>query len=309
MSAATYQTLKQKDGYILKLTQYSSPEPPKASILLLHGMAEHQKRYQSFAQYLVSNGYDVYTYDHRGHGSECKLSELGYFHDSKGYQLVIEDVIAASELIRRNNRSSRFFLFGHSMGSLIARNVIRQYDQYDGVILCGTTYPSRLLLSSGLFLSSLISKWKGPKHKSPFLNNLMFGGRKYTSFSSRTAYDWLSRSHPAVGAYVHDPCCGYICSASFYHDLLKLAQGGIHKRRIRMTRTDLPLLIISGAKDPVGGYGKEIEKFLTVLKRTGFTKVSSKLYPECRHELLNELNKEEVYSDILHWLEEAVIKK
>ena len=302
MNDVTYTAIKQKDGYNIKITHYNCPKRPKASVLILHGMAEHQKRYQAFALYLVSNGYDVFTYDHRGHGTERKLSELGFFGPDKGYQLVVEDAIAVSDYIEHNNRSNKFFLFGHSMGSLIARNVIQQYDKYNGVILCGTAYPVKFLTTSGLFLSELVVKFKGPKHISPFLNNLMFGNKKYTSLSTRTAFDWLSRSNPLVGAYMHDPYCGFTCTSSFYHDLLKLIQSATKRNHIRMTKSELPLFIISGEKDPVGGYGKEIQKYLSVLKKAEFTNVASKLYPECRHELLNELNNEEVYNDIQQWM-------
>jgi alpha-beta hydrolase superfamily lysophospholipase len=306
MSEINRTLIKQKDGYVIKLVQFVCPAKPKASILILHGMAEHQKRYQSFAEYLAGQGYDVYCYDHRGHGTDRKLSELGYFSPENGYQLVIEDAIAVSNYIEQNNRSNKFFLFGHSMGSIISRNVIQSYDKYNGVILSGTTYPSKLTVRGGLFISLIIKKLKGPKHVSPFLNNLIFGGKKYTSLSSRTAYDWLSRSNPVVGAYIHDPYCGYTCTASFYHDLLKLIQGATRKKQIRLTRRELPLYIISGEKDPVGGYGREIHKFLSVLKKCEFSNVSSKLYPECRHELLNELNHEEVYLDVRQWLDKKL---
>ena len=301
MNEVAYITIKQKDGYNIKLTHYNCSKRPKASILILHGMAEHQKRYHAFSLYLLNNGYDVFIYDHRGHGAERKLSELGYFGSDKGYQLVVEDAILVSDYIERNNRGNKFFLFGHSMGSLIARNVIQQYDSYNGVVLCGTAFPPQFLTTSGLILSKLVKKLKGPKHISPFLNNLMFGGKKYTSLSSRTAYDWLSRSNPVVGAYIHDPYCGFTCTASFYHDLLKLIQGATKKKNIRLTKSELPLYIISGEKDPVGSYGKDIQKYLTILKKAGFSNISSKLYPECRHELLNELNHDEVFADIQQW--------
>lgn len=306
MNDVAYITMKQKDGYMIKVTHYSCPKRPKASILLLHGMAEHQKRYQAFALYMVNNGYDVFTYDHRGHGTDRKLSELGFFGPDKGYQLVVEDAIAVSEYIEQNNRSNKFFLFGHSMGSLIARNVIQLYDKYNGVVLCGTAFPAKLLTYSGLFLSRLVMKFKGPKHISPFLSNLMFGSKKYTSLSRRTAFDWLSRSNPVVGAYIHDPYCGYTCTSSFYHDLIKLTQGATKKSHIRLTKTELPLFVISGEKDPVGGYGRDIQKYLSLLKKAGFSNVSSKLYPECRHELLNELNNEDVYSDIQQWIAKRI---
>lgn len=306
MNEVNYITIKQKDGYITKLTHQSCPKKPKASILILHGMAEHQKRYLTFATYLTNLGYDVYYYDHRGHGIDKKLSELGFISLDKGYQLVVSDAITVSEYIEKNNRCSKFFLMGHSMGSLIARNVIQTYDKYNGVILSGTTYPSYLLTKAGLFLSSCTKKFKGPKHISPFLNNLLFGGKNYTKLADRTAYDWLSRSHTVVGAYMHDPYCGFTCSAAFYNDLLKLVSNATKKNLIRQTKTELPLFIISGEKDPVGGCGKEIKKFLSVLKKLGFTNVTSKLYPECRHELLNELNSDEVYTDINQWIAKRV---
>jgi alpha-beta hydrolase superfamily lysophospholipase len=306
MEAVTYTAIKQKDGYITKLTHYVCPKIPTASILILHGMAEHQKRYQPFAEFLVNLGYDVFCYDHRGHGIDKKLSELGFFFPENGYQVVVADAIAVSEFINRNNRSHKFFLFGHSMGSIIARNVIQSFDKYNGVVLSGTTFPPKPLLISGLFISSVIKKFKGPKHVSPYLSNLMFGSKKYTSLSTRTAFDWLTRCNPVVGAYMHDPYCGFTCTASFYHDLLKLAQNATKKKQIRLTKRELPLFIVSGEKDPVGGYGKEINKFVALLKKYGFSNVSSKLYPDCRHEILNELNNEEVYSDIQHWIAKRI---
>lgn len=302
MSDINYISIKQKDGYITKLTHFYCSKRPKASILILHGMAEHQKRYHLFAQYLVEQGFDVYLYDHRGHGTDKKLSELGFFAPSKGYQLVIDDAIHVSDYIEQNNRCGKFFLLGHSMGSFIARNIIQTYDKYNGVILMGTAHTPKLINRAGLMAAASIRKFKGSKHISPYLNNLMFGSKRFTRLSDRTAFDWLSRSHTVVGAYIHDPYCGFTCSASFYHDLLKLISGSTKKNLIRQTKKELPIYVVSGEKDPVGGYGKEIKKLLSVYKKSGFTNVSSKLYPDCRHELLNELNNDEVYSDINQWI-------
>jgi alpha-beta hydrolase superfamily lysophospholipase len=302
MGDMNYVTIKQKDGYITRLTHFSCTNAPKASILILHGMAEHQKRYYKFAQYLQDEGFDVYLYDHRGHGTDKKLSELGFFAPARGYQLVIDDAIHISEYIEKNKRSDKFFLLGHSMGSFIVRNVIQTYDKYNGVIVMGTAHTSKLLTVGGLMIASLIKKLKGPKHVSPYMSNLLFGSKRFTRLSDRTAFDWLSRSHPVIGAYIHDPYCGFICTASFYHDLLKLISGSTKKSLIKQTRKDLPIYVVSGEKDPVGGYGKEIKKLLSVYKKLGFTNVSSKLYPDCRHELLNELNNDEVYSDIRQWI-------
>ncbi|CUH93678.1 hypothetical protein SD1D_2150 [Herbinix luporum] len=306
MRSINYIPIKQKDGYITKLIYLSSQKKPKASILILHGMAEHCIRYYPFAEYLLDLGLDVYLYNHRGHGRDKRLDELGYISDHKGYQLLIEDAITISKYINKNSRTKNLFLFGHSMGSLIARNVIQTYNDYNGVILCGTAYPSQFLIMSGLFITCLIKKIKGPRYISPFLHNLIFGNKKYTVLSDRTAYDWLSRSHPAVGAYVHDPYCGFTCTASFYHDLMKLTANAANKKLLSKTKADLPLFIISGEKDPVGGYGKDVKELITVYKSLGFTNIDYKLYPDCRHELLNELNKHEVYEDIYNWISKKI---
>lgn len=302
MMDANYISIKQRDGYTTKLTCFQTSKKPKASVLILHGMAEHQKRYDPFINYLLEQEFDIYIYDHRGHGTDKKLSELGYFASDKGYQLVIDDALTVSEYIEKNNRSKRFFLIGHSMGSLIARNVIQVYDKYSGVILSGTAYPSKLLSASGFLFISLIKKMKGPKHVSPFIHNMLFVNKKYTRLSDRTAYDWLTRSHPVVGAYMHDPYCGFTCTTSFYQDLIKLTSYASKTKLIRRTKKELPLFIISGENDPVGGYAKEVKKYANTLKKLGFQNVTLKLYPDCRHELLNELNKDAVYSDIHTWI-------
>lgn len=306
MVVDNYISIEQKDGYITKLTYLSCPKRPKASILILHGMAEHQQRYYSFAKYLLNIGYDVFLYDHRGHGKDKKINQLGYFSSNKGYQLVIDDAILVSQYIEKNNRSNRFFLFAHSMGSLIARNVIQTYQSYNGVILCGTAYPPTLVVKSGLILASLVKKIKGPKYKSSFLNKVMFRGKNYTKSYERTVFDWLTRSNSVVGAYINDPYCGFICTASFYHDLLKLTDNASNTKLINMTKRNLPIFVISGENDPVGTFGKDIKRLLLTYKKLGFTNVSYKIYPECRHELLNELNKGEVYSDINHWISKQI---
>lgn len=294
--------IEQNDGYATKVTHYISGDEPKASLLILHGMAEHKERYQDFAGFLADNGIDVFTYNHRGHGTDQKIKDLGFFADKNGHQIVIDDVINVSKYVKKNNRSSKFFLMGHSMGSLIARNVIQTYSDYDGVIIMGTSFPPRLVSKAGLFIGRLHVKMKGPKSISPFMNALMFGNKRYTALATRTAFDWLSRSHPVVRAYMNDPYCGFMCTASFYRDLLKLVLNSSKKSLIKKTDRNLALFIISGDHDPVGGYGTEIKKFISTLKILQFNNIESKLYPECRHELLNELNKEEVYEDILNWI-------
>lgn len=294
--------IEQKDGHKTVLYHFFCKDEPKACIIILHGMAEHHNRYYPFADFLVSQGIDVYLYDHIGHGTDKTQTELGFFSNTKGYEKVIEHAQEVINFVTKNKRCKKVFLMGHSMGSIIARNIIPKYDKLDGVILCGTTHPPKAMTQSGLFLSSLIQMFRGSKHRSPFINNLMFGGKPYAKLRTRTSFDWLSRSNPAVGAYINDPYCGFLCTISFYHDLIKLTSLSTKISNIKKTRKNLPIFIISGDDDPVGGCGKEINHLLSIYNKYGYQNVSSKLYPQCRHELLQELNATEVMNDITTWL-------
>lgn len=292
----------QQDEYQTTLHQYFSCIEPKSSILILHGMAEHHKRYLAFTSYLNSQGIDVYLYDHRGHGTDKTLKDLGYFGESGGYKTVIQDALDILQYVNKNKRTKHFVLMGHSMGSLIARNVIQKYDDINGVILSGTTYPPKLVLRSGILLATIIKKMYGAKHRSTLLNNMMFGSKAFTKLITRTSFDWLTRNNKAVGAYINDPYCGFTCTISFYHDLLKLAYKASVSSLMNKTPKSLPMLIISGEQDPVGGYSKEVNKLIKFYKKRAYQNVESIIYPDCRHELLQELNANEVINDIKDWI-------
>lgn len=296
------ETIQHKDLIKTALYCYRTEQEPIGSILILHGMAEHHKRYESFMKQLVAQGYDVFLYDHRGHGVDKLTKELGYISPSGGHMLLIWDGIDVLNHIKKNSRSKKIFLFGHSMGSLVSRCIIQSYDLLEGVILCGTTYPSRFKLLPGILLTTLLKKIQGPKYPSLFLDQLIFGTKHYKKLRKRTTFDWLTRSNPAVGAYIHDPYCGFICSVSFYQDLLKLTLHASTSSRIIMTKKQLPIFLISGEEDPVGGMGREVNTLFKHLKKWGFDHVTMKLYPQCRHELLQELERNEIIDDIITWL-------
>jgi alpha-beta hydrolase superfamily lysophospholipase len=304
----------QKDGYKTELYQYYSEEAPKACMLILHGMAEHKERYYPFVQYLNANGIDAYIYDHRGHGTDKTEEELGFFDNSNGYIKVVEDVLSIISFIEQNKRCSKFILMGHSMGSLIARNVIQKYDKMDGVIICGTTHPPKIKLIPGLLIASLIKLFYGPKHRSRFINQLMFGGSTYTNTmistpdgrvkqtKSKTPFDWLTRNQTIVDNYIKDPYCGFICTISFYQDLINLTLHASNTNLINHTRKNLPISIISGSHDPVGNDGKETTYLYNLYNKLGFSNISYQLYIDCRHELLQELNSDEVMKNIVAWV-------
>ena len=278
----------------------------KATVVILHGLAEHHKRYREFTLFLNSSGYDVYLYDHRGHGTDKKLEELGYIADSRGWEKLILDAIDVVSYVSDNNRSRKLFLFGHSMGSLVARGVTEYSNLVDAAIFCGTTAPSLTTSLGGLALSSMVSFFKGRRHVSPFLQRTLFERKQYRALSERTNNDWLTRSHAAVGQYMNDPYCGFVCTAGLYHDLVKLAVVVNKPANLKNTPQKLPILLLSGDTDPVSCYGDEVMKLFETYKKLGFEHVDCVLYENCRHELLNELNRHEIMDDILAYLDKNV---
>ena len=293
----------QNDNYeTILYPKYCNFTSTIGSVLVFHGMAEHHARYYDFADDLNSKHYDVYLYDHRGHGTEQKLEDLGFFSEKEGWQRVLLDALEVINYLKKHNRCKKLFLFGHSMGSLILRNVIQYYDNIDGVIICGTTFPSPMRSFMGSLVAGTSRRFFGARHRAKIIDALLFGGKQYKQFCDRTTFDWLSRNNLSNGIYINDPYCGFICTSSFYCDLIKLASNASKQSLIQKTRTDLPIFIISGTHDPVGNCGKEVTSYFQLLQRLGFKSVECILYEEGRHELLNELNRTQIIEDIFNWL-------
>lgn len=298
----SYLQLTQQDGFKTRLFYYeTSAEHVLGSILILHGMAEHHGRYLDFIQSLTSEGFDVYAYDHRGHGTDKKLSDLGFIAKKKGASLLIEDALTVCRYIKEHGRSEKFAVFGHSMGSLILRCLLSVYDEPDCTIVSSSTMPPLAVSRAGIVLANLVCLFQGAKKRSAFLQKTMFGGKDYTSLCTRTTYDWLTRNNTIIGKYIDDPYCGFTCTTSFYRDLVRLVARAAGKKTITGTRKDLPILLLAGDKDPVGGYGTQIVRLHKRYLASGCT-AELKLYPDNRHEILNELNAPEVYSDIISFL-------
>lgn len=295
--------ITQKDGYNTSLLYFkTSDETPSGSVLVLHGMAEHFGRYLDFIHALTLQGFDVYTYNHRGHGTDKKLSELGFIAKKNGASLVTDDALTVCNYIKENGRSNKLGIFGHSMGSLILRCLLQKQDNFQCAIASSTTMPPAVVSSVGITLANILSFLQGPAKRSEFLQKTMFGGKEYTSLCTRTTYDWLTRNNTVIGRYMDDPYCGFTCTTSFYRDLVVLCKRAATKRNIAQTRKDFPLLFLTGEKDPVGGYSSQLIALQKKYNSLGFTNTSLTIYAEDRHELLNELNSEEVYQDIFTFL-------
>lgn len=295
--------IRQKDGYNTALYFFeSSAETSFGSVLVMHGMAEHYGRYLDFIHALTLQGFDVYTYNHRGHGTDKKLSELGFIAKKNGASLVVNDALTVCNYIKENGRSNKFGIFGHSMGSLILRCLIQKQDNFDCAIAASTTMPPAIITAAGITLASMLSFIQGPTKRSKFLQKMMFGSKEYSSLCTRTTYDWLTRNNTVIGRYMDDPYCGFTCTTSFYKDLVVLCKRAAAKNNIAKTRKDFHLLFLTGEKDPVGGYGSQLIALQKKYNTLGFTNTSLTIYAEDRHELLNELNSDEVYQDIFNFL-------
>lgn len=273
----------------------------KAVVFLNHGMGEHIERYEEFAEKLVEDNFIVYGHNHRGHKDSISANETyGYINADDGFQVMVEDSLKIIELIKNEYPSLPLFLFGHSMGSFIVQRVAQlQGKKIKGIVLCGSSKHNKLILNSGIFLSKIISRIKGERHPSKFLNNLTFGEFNKHFKPNRTEYDWLNRNNDEVDKYINDPYCGGVFSSSFYRDFLKGLK--LISQNTELIPKTLPILMISGGDDPVGGPKKLIENLYKSYQDNNIKNVNYKLYPGARHELLHEENKEEVIEDCLNW--------
>lgn len=275
----------------------------KAVMVIHHGMAEHKERYHGFFEFLTSNGYAIYMHDMANHGeSNDDINLTGYFGKKNGYKGIVKDMKTAYDLAKKDFADKPIFAMGHSMGSFVTRCFTAWYPDLNlaGAIYMGTGGYNKIA-GMGDLMSSAIAKATGYTKKIAMLDKMTFGAYG-DKFEHRTNFDWLTRDTKIVDEYVKDDYCGFLFSAQGMNDLVKLNIISNSDAFYNGVPNELPILVVSGALDPVGEYSKGIIEVGEKLKATGHTNTTVKLYDDCRHEILNELNKEEVYADILNWL-------
>lgn len=282
-------------------------EKPIGIVQIVHGIAEHSARYEDFAQYLNNLGYLVVAEDHMGHGQSCGLGSVkGYFHG--GWWAAVEDVCALLRSTMLEYPDIPYILFGHSMGSFMARTVLARYPDIgiSGCVICGTGWQLEAVLGAGKLLANAICRLSDPKKPSSLLHNIAFGSYNKRIEHVRTPHDWLTRDSAIVDAYAADPMCGFQASAGLMGDMFEgIGYIQKHENLVQMEK-DLPVLFIAGSDDPVGDYGRGVLKTEQAFKNAGMTCVTTKLYPLGRHEILNEINKSEVYKDVADWIVDFV---
>lgn len=293
------------DGHTKLYCREYLPQGEAVGIVqLVHGIAEHIARYDAFAAFLADNGYIVVAHDQLGHGKSAPdEASLGFFSEENGWEKAVQDIRSLHDATAAKFPGKPYFLLGHSMGSFLVRTyLIRFRTGLDGAVISGTGQQPGALVAGGKLMSALEVRRHGARYKSPLLNKLAFGGYNDKLAPSRTIYDWISRDEAVVDAYSADPLCGFIPSAGLMHDMMcGIEFIGRHKNISRMKK-DLPIMFVSGDFDPVGEQGKGVIRVYKSFLKAGMTDVTMKLYHGGRHEMLNEINKEEVQQDILAWL-------
>lgn len=282
---------------------------PRGIVQLVHGMVEFIDRYDEFANFLTDNGFIVVGNDLLGHGdSVVSFDEWGYLEIGQGNEHLLSDVHHVRELTQSAyGIDLPYFIFGHSMGSFIVRYGISRYASgLSGAVICGTGQQPPALCVVGNVLARFLAKTKGPMYRSTFLNNLSLGSYNKKFEPGRTPVDWLSKDGTIVDAYAANPKNNFIFTVSGYAELTRLIKNVASKGCFAKTPDDLPLLIMSGACDPVGDFGKAPKTVSDLYVSQGSEDVTLVIYPDDRHEILNELDREKVYGDVLAWLEERV---
>jgi len=276
-------------------------ETPAAVIQILHGLGEHAARYERFAISCVANGFAVIAHNHRGHDTR---SLRGHFADRNGWEKVIEDVATVHREVSVMWPRVPVALFGHSMGSFIAQSfVLRFKPELNAMVLSGSTLTPGMKWLSASALSALLVHTQGRQRKSKLLNSLGLGRLNKPFEPARTPFDWLSRDIAEVDSYIADPRCGGAFTNQLWRDL----SGGLAEissvSQLRAIATSLPVLIVGGDTDPVGG-AKGLSRLAAAYQLSGHKHVDLKIYPDGRHEMLNEINRDEVTADVLSWLDE-----
>ncbi len=280
---------------------------PKAVVQIVHGIAEHIRRYDDFARFLTEQGYLVVAEDHMGHGASVNGDGIrGYFHG--GWLTAVEDTYQLLTDTRAAYPDIPYVLFGHSMGSFMTRTLLCRHPDSGiaAAIICGTGWQPRAALPGLIKVVEIICGRSGETVPNEQLQSLVFGGYNKKVEHPRTPYDWLSRDAASVDAYMEDPMCGFTASAGLLRDMMKGIRFIEEPDNLAAMRKDLPVYFIAGGDDPVGNYGKGVDRSAAAFRRAGMTDVSERIFPLCRHELLNEINKEEVYQAIAQWLQEKL---
>jgi alpha-beta hydrolase superfamily lysophospholipase len=310
MSNTSTFTLPTPDGIDLFVYCWLPMERPKAVFQIAHGLAEHAARYARLADALTTAGYAVYANDHRGHGRTAKSAEdLGFFAERDGWRKCMDDLWQLNRHIAASHPALPIVLLGHSMGATLAEQFMGDHgDALAGVVLSGANGKPTFLAKIGSAITRAERFRLGARGKSKLVQSLTFDAFNKKFAPTRTAFDWLSRDPAEVDKYVADPLCGFPATAQLWMDLLggwAAVSRAAHRNRVPRS---LPLYLISGGRDPVSGNTRQLEPWIADYRAAGVVNLTHKFYPDARHELFHEINRDEVAANLIGWLDQAVAR-
>ncbi len=282
--------------------------PVRAVVQIVHGMAEHVERYEEFAAFLCEKGFLVTAEDHLGHGKSVPEGGVqGYFCEQDPATVVVRDVHRLKKMTQELYPGIPYFIVGHSMGSFILRNYISRYGTgITGAVIMGTGDQPVAALKFMRGLAGLTGIFKGQKHPAKMVNKIAFGDYNKKYKNPRTSSDWLTKCDAIVDAYIADEDCGFIFTVNGFKTLGTLILRAKDSEYVARIPKELPLYLLAGAEDPVGDYGKGVSKTYELYREAGITDLAMKLYPNDRHEILNETDRAKVMQDIADWIERRI---
>lgn len=277
---------------------------PKAVIQIVHGIAEYAARYDELAKVFTDHGFVVVAEDHMGHG-ESISQDIPQGCVSGGWAALVSHTCRLLRMTKEQYPNLPYFIYGHSMGSFMTRTLLYTYTDLDlaGAVISGTGWMPTVVLKSGRAVCRAEGKRKGMNSTSPLINKLMFGSYNKGFDHPRTPVDWLSRDEAEVDKYIADPLCGFDASIGLAYEMLGGMLQNQDKNNLAQMPKDLPVFFVSGDQDPVGSNGKGVRQAFEAFRAAGLRDVSLKLYPGGRHEMHNEINRQELHADVLAFLD------
>jgi alpha-beta hydrolase superfamily lysophospholipase len=295
-------------GATLKLYVTHAKAPPRGVIQINHGLAERAARYSRFAEAMSARGFYVYAHDHRGHGATTATdAPPRQFGDPDGAAKVIADVEAVHDLIAKEHPGLPVIVFGHSMGGFIALNFVFRYSaRVHAAAIWNANFSAGLLGRVGQAILAYERFRLGSDMPSRMIPKLTFQAWAKQIPDRRTEFDWLSRDPAEVDKYVADPLCGWDASVSMWSDVFRFVFFGADDRNFASVRKDLPFSLVGGEKDPATDGGKAVHALAERMARMAFSRVTTRVYAETRHESLNELNRNIITEDFAAWADSVV---
>ena len=275
---------------------------PKAIFQIVHGIAEHAQRYDAFAEYLTTQGFLVVAEDHMGHGQSIgSEGTLGYFEG--GWFNAVDDTLMLMNYMKEEFPGTPYFLFGHSMGSFMARTILAKYPDCGlaGAIICGTGWQPRAILPGLIRFAESVCRKTGERNPNEKLSEMVFAGYNKRIKNQRTPKDWLSRDPEIVDGYIADPLCGFNTSCGLLRDMVTGIAYIEQPENLSRMEKSLPVWFVAGEEDPVGDYGKGVKKAAAAFQKAGMQQVDVTLYPQFRHNVHQELEKEQFFEDLIRW--------